>query len=117
MRAVLASANSIIAIKTCYGNIFGLDHSIPAISGKLLPVCNQIYLSCFHSNPPSLYPPFPPLSPGMDAFRHGDVQGSIEYFDEALALGGAAIEPYLWQRGLSLYYAGKYKEGADQFRA
>lgn len=49
-------------------------------------------------------------------FRQGDVQGSIEYFDEALAIGGTKIEPYLWQRGLSLYYAGKYKEGADQFR-
>jgi tetratricopeptide (TPR) repeat protein len=52
----------------------------------------------------------------MDVFRQGDVQGSIEYFDEALTIGGAKIEPYLWQRGLSLYYAGKYKEGAEQFR-
>jgi len=24
-------------------------------------------------------------------------------------------KPYLWQRGLSLYYAGRFQEGADQF--
>ena len=53
---------------------------------------------------------------GMELFRRGDVEGSIMYFDEALLLGGAQLEPYLWQRGLSLYYAGRYREGAEQFR-
>lgn len=52
----------------------------------------------------------------MELFRRGDVEGSIMYFDEALLLGGAQLEPYLWQRGLSLYYAGRYREGAEQFR-
>lgn len=76
---------------------------------------------------------------GMDAFRKGSVQESIELFDQALALD-QRIAPYLWQRcvrdgpprviillphytthnttprGLSLYYAGRFKEGAEQFR-
>lgn len=26
------------------------------------------------------------------------------------------MRPYLWQRGLSLYYVGQYEEGAKQFR-
>ena len=42
---------------------------------------------------------------GMRSFRKGDVAGSIQAFDEALRLD-PAIRPYLWQRGLSLYYAG-----------
>lgn len=34
---------------------------------------------------------------GMDAFRQGMVQESIDMFDQALALD-RRIEPYLWQR-------------------
>ena len=39
----------------------------------------------------------------MTAFRQGDVPGSLEAFDAAL-LQDPGIRPYLWQRGLSLYY-------------
>lgn len=28
-----------------------------------------------------------------------------------------SVKPYLWQRGLSLYYAGRYADAAEQFRA
>ncbi len=52
----------------------------------------------------------------MDEFRQGKVQESLDLFDEALAMGGKAIEPYLWQRGLSLYYADRFADGAAQFR-
>lgn len=51
----------------------------------------------------------------------GDVEGSVRYFDEALA-ADPALRPYLWQRGLSLYYLGSpenpdlWQEGAAQFR-
>lgn len=34
---------------------------------------------------------------GMDAFRQGSVQESIDLFDQALALD-RRIQPYLWQR-------------------
>lgn len=37
---------------------------------------------------------------GMDAFRQGSVQESIDLFDQALALD-RRIEPYLWQRYVS----------------
>lgn len=40
---------------------------------------------------------------GMDAFRQGYVQASLNAFDAALA-ADQDIRPYLWQRGLSLYY-------------
>ncbi len=42
----------------------------------------------------------------MDKFRRADVKGSLEDFNRALSLD-PAIRPYLWQRGLSLFYAGR----------
>lgn len=53
---------------------------------------------------------------GMRRFVEGDVGGSLEDFDKALMLDPSQ-SPYLWQRGLSLYYAGRFQEGAEQFRA
>ena len=47
------------------------------------------------------------MQDGMRSFRKSDVAGSIKAFDEALRLD-PAIRPYLWQRGLSLYYAGDH---------
>jgi hypothetical protein len=52
---------------------------------------------------------------GMALFRALDVAGSLAEFDAAHAAFPAA-RPQLWQRGLSLYYAGRYAEGAAQFR-
>lgn len=51
---------------------------------------------------------------GMARFRLAQIDGSIEDFDAAGAQGYPI--PRLWQRGLSLYYAGKFLEGAEQFR-
>lgn len=53
---------------------------------------------------------------GMNKFRDNDVEGSIEAFDAALA-ARPAIRPYLWQRGLSLYYVEQYQAGAQQVGA
>lgn len=52
---------------------------------------------------------------GMAQFREGGVQESLDTFNQAIALD-ASLRPYLWQRGISLYYAGSYEEGAAQFR-
>lgn len=51
---------------------------------------------------------------GMARFVAGDVPGSLEDFDAAAALE-PRIAPQLWQRGISLYYVGRYQDGADQF--
>ena len=42
----------------------------------------------------------------MQSFRKGDVAASVKDFDEAMRLD-PELRPYLWQRGLSLYYAGE----------
>lgn len=52
---------------------------------------------------------------GMTAFTAGRVEESIEMFDQVIADKPAA-KPYLWQRGLSLYYADRFVDGADQFK-
>ena len=55
------------------------------------------------------------VSEGMDRFRLGDVDGSIERFDLA-EKNLPGITPYLWQRGLSYYYADRFQEGSEQFK-
>jgi hypothetical protein len=74
------------------------------------------------TTPSSSSPPRDPqalVRSGMRKFADtGDVEGSIEDFDAALA-AKPTLRPYLWQRGLSLYYVGTkeaLQEGATQFR-
>jgi hypothetical protein len=43
------------------------------------------------------------------------VESSIEDFDLVIKLD-ARQRPYMWQRGLSLYYVGRFADGAKQFR-
>ncbi|KAL2653571.1 hypothetical protein R1flu_021699 [Riccia fluitans] len=52
---------------------------------------------------------------GMQLFEQGKVKESLEKFDEALELDPRQ-RPYLWQRGLSLYYLDRFEDGATQFR-
>lgn len=52
---------------------------------------------------------------GMELFIQGDVAGSLVEFDKAQELDPRQ-KPYLWQRGLSLYYLDRFAEGAAQFR-
>lgn len=52
---------------------------------------------------------------GMNAFRNGQVDESIQLFDQAEALK-PSMTPYLWQRGLSYYYADRFAEASQQFR-
>jgi tetratricopeptide (TPR) repeat protein len=51
---------------------------------------------------------------GMVYFKLGKIAASIQDFDHAEKLD-FQITPYLWQRGLSYYYAERFAEGAKQF--
>ncbi len=51
---------------------------------------------------------------GMVRFQLAKIDDSIADFDCAEELE-PKITPYLWQRGLSYYYAARYQEGAKQF--
>jgi hypothetical protein len=50
---------------------------------------------------------------GTELFRQGDVKGSIQKFDNSVPPGSNA---YLWQRGISYYYADEFGKGSQQFR-
>jgi tetratricopeptide (TPR) repeat protein len=50
----------------------------------------------------------------MVYFKLGKIAESIQDFDHAEKLD-IQITPYLWQRGLSYYYAERFAEGAKQF--
>ncbi|MDH6055933.1 tetratricopeptide repeat protein [Umezakia ovalisporum] len=51
---------------------------------------------------------------GMVHFQLANIHASIADFDNAEKLE-PRLTPYLWQRGLSYYYAGRFAEGAGQF--
>lgn len=47
-------------------------------------------------------------------FKLGEIEKSLADFDQAIELEPAREEDH-WRRGISLYYAGRYKEGSQQF--
>jgi hypothetical protein len=52
---------------------------------------------------------------GMEAFRAGQLTESIQLFDQA-AIVQPSMQPFLWQRGISLYYADKFDLASRQFQ-
>ena len=56
-----------------------------------------------------------PVREGMALFSANKVEESIDIFDSVIAAQPSA-KPYLWQRGLSLYYADRFRDGAEQFK-
>jgi lipoprotein NlpI len=51
---------------------------------------------------------------GVDLFFAAKPKESVAAFDKLIALAPDS-KPQLWQRGLSLYYAGDFKGGREQF--
>ena len=51
---------------------------------------------------------------GEENFRAGRIAQSIADFDKAIALE-PRLAPQHWQRGISLYYAGRFTDGRKQF--
>jgi lipoprotein NlpI len=54
------------------------------------------------------------LHRGEVLFRSGKIAESLGDFDKSLELNPAMAASF-WQRGLSLYYAGKFQAGTEQF--
>jgi tetratricopeptide (TPR) repeat protein len=68
---------------------------------------NQVI--CDRPNDPNAY-----VRRGMANFKLAKIDESIQDFDRAEQLE-PRLTPYLWQRGLSYYYAERFEEGAKQF--
>jgi lipoprotein NlpI len=56
------------------------------------------------------------LRRGMDRFMAGKVEESLADFDRVIALAPEA-RPHLWQRGISLYYLGRFADCKAQFES
>ncbi|MEP7364973.1 MAG: tetratricopeptide repeat protein, partial [Acidobacteriota bacterium] len=56
------------------------------------------------------------LDRAVDDFSHARIDDSVRGFDRVVQLSPNSA-PYLWQRGIALYYAGKYKECRAQFES
>jgi lipoprotein NlpI len=56
------------------------------------------------------------LDRAVSEFAKGRITESVAAFDE-LAQVAPAEAPYLWQRGIALYYAGRYKDCRAQFES
>ena len=54
------------------------------------------------------------MQQGQKLFFEAKIAESIAAFDKLIDLQPEA-KPHLWQRGLALYYADKFKEGREQF--
>src|SRR6187431_2307658 len=54
------------------------------------------------------------LDRAITDFRAGRIEQSLEGFDR-VARSSPADAPYLWQRGIAQYYAGKFRECRDMF--
>ena len=51
---------------------------------------------------------------GYEHFKLGHIRPAIADFDRAIRLNPQQA-PYHWQRGIALYYAGRYEDGRKQF--
>ncbi len=56
------------------------------------------------------------MEAGTKAFFAGKIDEALQHWDKQIAADPAA-GPHHWQRGLALYYAGKYQEGRLQFES
>ena len=52
---------------------------------------------------------------GMEAFRAGQLTESVQLFDQAAAVQ-PSLQPFLWQRGIALYYANQFAAASRQFQ-
>jgi tetratricopeptide (TPR) repeat protein len=57
----------------------------------------------------------PSIYEGMSAFASNKVEESVAIYDSIIQ-DDPRRKPFLWQRGLSLYYAERYQDGAEQFK-
>lgn len=79
---------------------------------KLLP--SLCVIACISVSAQEAANPNQLFREGVQAFYEAKPKESVAAFDKLVALTPES-KPQLWQRGLSLYYAGDYKGGREQF--
>jgi lipoprotein NlpI len=87
--------------------------SYPAIAGGRVFVRNEKTLAAWDLGVRDVRAVF---ENAVAHFRAARVKESAEAFDEVATLAPGAA-PELWQRGIALYYAGRYKDCREQFES
>lgn len=92
-----------------------MNRSIAALSIALLCLC--VSPACSQQNSEEDQPnPNVLLSRGVQRLCEGEIEKALADLDRVVELSPAS-EPYLWQRGIAQYFAGKYQEGRKQFES
>jgi lipoprotein NlpI len=85
-------------------------------AGDLAQAARSYDLAVAHADDSSPYRSELLVLRGSVLLRLGRIADSLDDFERAVALD-SRHGPYLWQRGIALYYAGKFEECARQFEA
>ena len=85
--------------------------------------CFRVFVACLFMSSPLVaggeaqgQSPQALLDRAVAEFSKGRISESVAAFDE-LARVAPREAPYLWQRGIALYYAGRYKDCRAQFES
>ena len=88
---------------------------VTALTSRPLPVLSRRALLLASASAPLAFASSAEASPvrdGMRAFADGKVEEAIKLYDSAIE-SNPASKPYLWQRGLALYYADRFADGVS----
>ena len=78
-------------------------------------ICGGLLAAVLTPDPSAQAPdPSALLDRAVDAFDQGRIADSVVSFDELVQIA-PEMKPQLWQRGIALYYAGRYDDCREQF--
>ena len=86
----------------------------PSMSGVAQAIIFWMATSAFAGDPLESASDY--VSRGMQRFRDNKIAESLRDFQRAAEVD-PRTGPYLWQRGISLYYEGAFKKGRQQFES
>ena len=93
--------------KGAYG-AYGAECAYSALVPRIAVVALISIVAWLEQSPREL------LNRASDDFRAGRIEQSVAGFDHVAKLSPADA-PYLWQRGIALYYAGRFADCRDMF--
>lgn len=99
-------------LKTAAG-VEACSYSFAASRGWMVTL-GLIYVLAFTTFAQDRPTPRELMASAVDLFFAGKAKESAAAFDRVVE-AQPGVKPQLWQRGLALYYAGRFKEGREQF--
>lgn len=110
LAAMVAMAIAGAPVKTLAATTNGVE----AMALSIIDAPAKALATATATKTPKKTPKKTPLLDGVEAFRDGKVEESLQDYARFLQ-EKPGQKPELWMRGVSLYYANRFNEGADQF--